>query len=162
MKILKILILIVCLAVFAMGGRLFWLVKKSSSIRGNIGFENGHLKACGNKPNCVSSQADTESEYYIDPIKDSNIESVWDNINVMLPDMGLKLENSQENYLHFTEKSKVFGFTDDVEFLLNTEEGLIEVRSQSRVGYSDMGVNRKRLEKIKQAVSSTLTEDQRL
>ena len=112
MKVLKIIFSLIVIIGLAFGGRLFWLGKKSISQIGNVGIENGHLKACGKKPNCVSSQADPESEAYMDPIKDPNIEGVWDNINVMLPDMGLKLQNTAENYLHFTESSPFFGFVD--------------------------------------------------
>ena len=101
MKILKIVLVLALILIFAFGGRLFWLGKKSLSSVANIGMENGHLKACGKKPNCISTQANPESDLHMDPIKDPNIEGVWDNINVMVPDMGLKLENSAENYLHF-------------------------------------------------------------
>ena len=57
-----------------------------------------------------------------------------------------QIRNEQENYVHIIAISKLLGFVDDVEFLMIPDEGIIEMRSQSRVGYSDMGANRKRME----------------
>ncbi len=54
----------------------------------------------------------------------------------------------RENYLHIEFRSRLFRFVDDVEFYLEDERGLIQFRSASRRGYSDMGVNRRRMEKI--------------
>jgi len=54
-----------------------------------------------------------------------------------------------ETYWHVEFRSNVFRFVDDVEFLFDREKKLIHVRSASRVGYSDLGVNRKRVEKIR-------------
>lgn len=57
----------------------------------------------------------------------------------------IELEN---NYIHAESKSLIFRFTDDIEFLIDPVTSLLEFRSASRVGYSDMGVNRKRMEQI--------------
>jgi uncharacterized protein (DUF1499 family) len=54
-----------------------------------------------------------------------------------------------ERYLHVEMTSAFFRFVDDVEFLLDPEAGVIHVRSASRLGYSDLGVNRKRIEGIR-------------
>ncbi len=54
----------------------------------------------------------------------------------------------REDYLHVEFRSRLFRFVDDVEFYLEDERGLIQFRSASRLGYSDMGVNRRRMEKI--------------
>lgn len=145
------------LAALAFGGRLFLLGKKSQETpSAQLGMDNNHLKACGEKPNCVSTQAEKDSSFYIEPIRASNVEVLWDNLIMLLPELGLKEVKSEANYLHYTETSRIFRFVDDVEFLLNKEEGVIELRSRSRVGYSDMGVNRKRLEKIKKALQPKL------
>ncbi len=139
------------------GGRLFFLGKKSQEApHSELGITNDHLKACGKKPNCVSSQADRDSSFYVEPIRAYNIEVLWDNLQLLLPDLGLKEVKTTDNYLHFTETSRIFKFVDDVEFLLKRDTGVIEIRSRSRVGYSDMGVNRKRLEKIKKNLQPKL------
>ena len=54
-----------------------------------------------------------------------------------------------ETYLHAEFKSAVFRFVDDVEFFADEGAGVIQVRSAARVGNSDLGVNRKRLETIR-------------
>jgi len=51
-------------------------------------------------------------------------------------------------YLRATFQSRFFGFVDDVEFLLDEQAGRIDFRSASRVGYSDFGANRRRMEEI--------------
>jgi uncharacterized protein (DUF1499 family) len=56
----------------------------------------------------------------------------------------------EDNYLHVEFQTAFFRFVDDVEFLIDTEEQVIHFRSASRVGYSDMGVNRRRMERIRQ------------
>jgi len=63
------------------------------------------------------------------------------------------LEKESFNYLHYTFKSKIFRFTDDVEFLIDAEQKAIHFRSASRTGYSDMGVNKKRMTEIKKAIA---------
>lgn len=55
----------------------------------------------------------------------------------------------EDTYWHLEFRSRIFRFVDDVEFLFDPQAGLIHVRSASRMGHSDMGVNRKRVEKIR-------------
>lgn len=153
MKLVKIFVCLVVLAVVLLGARMYSFGQSQENASpGTIGIENGHLKACGTKPNCVSSQAETSSKFYIEALKSNDLQQLWQNLQTKLPEMGLDLKTSESNYLHFTETSKLFKFVDDIEFLLNTQDQLIEVRSQSRVGYSDMGVNRKRVERIRKAL----------
>lgn len=54
-----------------------------------------------------------------------------------------------DTYWHLEFRSRLFRFVDDVEFLFDLERKVIHVRSASRVGYSDLGVNRKRVERIR-------------
>ena len=56
------------------------------------------------------------------------------------------------DYLHAECRSAVFGFVDDLELNLRPAEGIIAVRSASRLGYSDLGVNRKRIETLRTAL----------
>jgi uncharacterized protein (DUF1499 family) len=58
------------------------------------------------------------------------------------------------DYLHAEMRSLIFRFVDDVEFSLDADAGLINVRSASRVGYSDFGVNRRRMQRIRAAFDS--------
>ena len=113
------------------------------------GIEGGRLAACPNKPNCVCSQ-DTDPQHAIEPIsvtKDLPIREVAKVISQM---PRTKIIEQTSNYLYVTFRSKVFQFLDDVEFFYIPEQGVIHVRSSSRVGYRDFGVNRERVEMIRQ------------
>jgi uncharacterized protein (DUF1499 family) len=61
-----------------------------------------------------------------------------------------KLIRVTPEYLHVEFKSAVFGFVDDVEFAIGESPGVIHVRSASRLGYWDMGANRRRVERIRE------------
>jgi uncharacterized protein (DUF1499 family) len=67
---------------------------------------------------------------------------------------------SEERYLHAEVRSLVFRFVDDLEFLLQPD-GLIQVRSAARSGYSDLGVNRRRVERIRQRFQASAGQDPR-
>jgi uncharacterized protein (DUF1499 family) len=60
-----------------------------------------------------------------------------------------EIVTAEVNYIHATFKSVLFGFVDDVEFSFDDQKKIINVRSASRTGYSDLGVNRKRVEEIR-------------
>jgi uncharacterized protein (DUF1499 family) len=64
-----------------------------------------------------------------------------------------RIVSSDTHYLHATQESRLLGFTDDVEFLIDPLSGRIDVRSCSRAGYYDFGVNRARIEAIRDALS---------
>ena len=66
-----------------------------------------------------------------------------------------KLVTATDVYLHAEYQSSVFRFVDDVEFYVDAENSLIHFRSASRVGYSDWGVNRQRMEKLIRAFQAT-------
>lgn len=63
--------------------------------------------------------------------------------------MGGKIQEEQDGYLWATFTSRLFRFVDDVEFRMVSSDGIIHVRSGSRKGYSDLGVNRRRVEKLR-------------
>ena len=64
-----------------------------------------------------------------------------------------RIIDSEDNYLYAEFTSRLMGFVDDVEFLYDPDAGITHVRSASRLGYSDMGVNRKRIESIRDSLS---------
>jgi uncharacterized protein (DUF1499 family) len=118
----------------------------------NLGVKTGKLASCPNSPNCVSSQAPLlDKEHHIGPIAYrsdptlvmTQLKSV---INAM-PRTKIITETSDYLYAEFT--SALMGFVDDVEFYLDPEAQVIHVRSASRLGQSDLGVNRKRIEEIR-------------
>jgi len=59
------------------------------------------------------------------------------------------VERTGDDYLYAVFTTPLFGFCDDVEFFVAADDGVVHVRSQSRLGYGDGGVNRKRVEAIR-------------
>lgn len=113
----------------------------------------GELPPCGDKPNCVSSKADRNSEHYIDAITGSDL-SLEDLQNAVEATGGVVV-SVDGNLLTAIYTSSLFGFIDDV--LLLKKADRVEVRSASRVGHSDFKANRKRIEYIRY----TLAEGQK-
>jgi uncharacterized protein (DUF1499 family) len=115
-----------------------------------IGVIGGRLAACPDSPNCVSSQS-TDPRHAIDPLR---YEGTAEKARALLIEAasGMKrarIVATEERYIHAEFTSALFRFVDDVEFLLDSETKTIQVRSASRVGYSDLGVNRRRVEEIR-------------
>jgi len=119
----------------------------------NLGVKNGRFAPCRPTPNCVSSQADpADKEHYIAPIAFSGT----------MPELRRAVESmtratviSEEgNYLYAEYKSALLGYVDDVELLLDESARLVHVRSASRLGRSDFGVNRKRIEELRGLIGS--------
>jgi uncharacterized protein (DUF1499 family) len=110
------------------------------------------LAPCPASPNCVSSQA-ADREHFTEPLRFTSEASLaWDRLKSAL-DMEPRLTIIEDtgSHLHAEARSLVFRFVDDIEFVLDPGEGVIQVRSASRSGYSDFGVNRRRVERIRKA-----------
>ena len=118
-----------------------------------LGVTDGRLARPKSTPNCVSSQADpADAGHYIAPIRftGSAIEAIAA-IRRIVEGTGRTLVVSHEaRYLYAEYKSKLMGYVDDVEFLASEREGVIHVRSASRLGRRDYGVNRARIEAIRE------------
>ncbi|MGO2511739.1 DUF1499 domain-containing protein [Marinomonas polaris] len=132
----------------------FILLQGCSSIMPNLGVSNGKLAVCPDSPNCVSSQAQVEDMHYIEPIvlKGSSVEAHGKVLTVLESLKRVKVVVNGNDYIHAEFTSAIFRFVDDVEFLISEErsgEVVIDIRSASRVGHSDFGVNRKRMEAIR-------------
>ncbi len=106
---------------------------------------------CPDSPNCVSSLA-SDSAHYIAPLTFSDqTEAAMQRLKAaLLSEKRMTIVTEQTNYLHGEVRSLIFRFVDDVEFTLVPEQGVFHARSSSRVGYSDFGVNRRRIERIRQ------------
>ena len=112
--------------------------------------------ACPASPNCVSSFA-TDKKHHISPLKYSATkEQLLQNLKNRIANMGnAKIVAEKEDYLHVEFTSKVLRFVDDTEFLLDDDSKTLHFRSASRLGHSDFGVNRKRIEAIKALLAET-------
>ncbi|UOD34739.1 DUF1499 domain-containing protein [Deferribacteraceae bacterium V6Fe1] len=107
------------------------------------------LTRCPDKPNCVCSEYKDDIKHYIEPIYISeNIDSLA-LLNKILADMGGNIKSEQDNYIAVTFTSSVFKFIDDLEIRIDKENKMIHIRAAARVGYSDFGVNRKRVEQLR-------------
>jgi uncharacterized protein (DUF1499 family) len=113
----------------------------------NLGVKNGCLAPCKSSPNCVSSQADTsDREHYVEPLR-ASMEEVRKAVE-SLPRTRIVLAHS--NYLYAEFRSKLLGYVDDVEFFF--DGAVIQVRSASRLGRRDFGVNRARIEEMRRLI----------
>lgn len=125
----------------------------SGSPPDSIGSDDGRLAPCKRTPNCVSSQADADKDagHYVAPIRiEGGVRDVWTALRSVLRSMPrVRLVNEGENYLHAECASRIMGFVDDAEFLLDEKARVIHVRSASRLGTSDFGVNRARVEAVR-------------
>ncbi|MCL1463219.1 DUF1499 domain-containing protein [Argonema galeatum] len=116
----------------------------------NIGVQAGKLADCPSSPNCVSSQS-LDAEHKIEPLtyNSTTVEAMAQLKKVIESEERTKIISATSNYLYAEFATKLMGFVDDVEFYLDEAAKVIHVRSASRLGQSDLGVNRKRIETIR-------------
>jgi uncharacterized protein (DUF1499 family) len=115
-----------------------------------LGVVNGRLQPCPESPNCVCS-FDSDSEHAVLPLQfaDSPDRALQRLRKIVSAMPRARIRVDEPGYLHAEFRSLVLRFVDDVEFLLDSDAGVIHVRSASRLGYSDLGVNRRRVEAIR-------------
>ena len=108
------------------------------------------LSACGSKPNCVSS-LNYDDKNFVAPIhySGSRDEAKKTLIEVLKSVNSRGTVISSGNYIHSEFVSSLFGFTDDVEFIIEDRHRRIQLKSASRVGFYDLGMNRRRIETIR-------------
>jgi uncharacterized protein (DUF1499 family) len=119
------------------------------------GLTDGRLLPCPRSPNCVSTQ-DQSERHRIEPIRYTGTkEKAQQALFRVVGGMpGAVIVSQEGDYLHVEFTSRIFRFVDDVEFIFDDGNKLIHFRSASRLGYSDLGVNRKRMEEIRRQLSS--------
>ena len=118
----------------------------------HLGTKDGTLATCPGTPNCVSSQApDSDTEHKIAPLTytTSPAEAMATLKSVIEGMERTEIITLEENYIYAEFTTPLMGYVDDVEFYLAPETNVIHVRSASRLGKSDLGVNRKRVEAIR-------------
>jgi uncharacterized protein (DUF1499 family) len=124
------------------------------------GLINGTLSRCPNTTNCVCSEYKDDVSHYLDPI------AIPQNIKLdtlpMLEDiiryMGGTIQTEGNNYLAATFTSRIFRFVDDFEIRIDPVQKVIHVRSASRAGRGDMGVNKKRFELFRKLYNQRISE----
>ena len=150
-----LIVVVLAIAVIAvLGLALLSLLSRRAQV---VGLENGKLRLCPNSPNCVCSYASTASEHAIAPLTyTGNPDKAFAKLIEIVAGLARsKINRKSDRYLHAECQSALFRFVDDVEFLLDSEQNVIHVRSASRVGQSDLGTNRKRIELIRRKFEET-------
>jgi uncharacterized protein (DUF1499 family) len=116
-----------------------------------LGAVDGRLASCPTSPNCVSTQADPgDAEHYMPPVPFTGPVDVAQSrlLQLIRETPRSEIVTDQPGYVHATFRSPRMGFVDDAEFLFDAEAGLLHFRSAARLGHSDNGVNRERMESL--------------
>jgi uncharacterized protein (DUF1499 family) len=121
----------------------------------NLGVKEGQLAPCPNSPNCVVSQGNPDADHAIAPLQYSGdgAAAMAKLVAVIQAMPRTNVVQQTDDYLYAEFTSQLMGYVDDVEFYLDSAESVIQVRSASRLGQSDLGVNRKRVEAIRREFS---------
>lgn len=121
----------------------------------DIGVHETNLIDCPSSPNCVSSSA-SDDEHYIAPIEyTAELEAVRDKLVAVIKNQPrAKIVKQTDNYILVEFTSRLMGFVDDAEFYFLPDSQTIAMRSAARLGESDLGVNRRRLEQFRLALQS--------
>jgi len=124
----------------------------------SLGAVEGRLAACpANKSNCVVSlhaaESRSEDPHHVAPFSYEGDpgDAMTRVLAVLMQSPNCQIISNRSDYIHAEFTSGIMGFVDDVEFLLSVAENVIHVRSASRLGLSDFGVNRARVEELREA-----------
>lgn len=118
----------------------------------SLGVNDGRLASCGRRLNCVCSQADPgDAQRYVAPIqvKGTAAEAIAAARRAVESMARARVVREEGSYLHAEFRSSLMGFLDDVEFFFDERTGVLHVRSASRLGRRDFGVNRERVEALR-------------
>lgn len=133
------------------------IMSKSGEVPGLL---DGRLSKCPTKPNCVNSEYNDDASHYIDPINMAE-ENTVDSLSILksiVQDMGGTIKAESDPYLAATFTSTLFRFVDDFEIRIDPVQKVIHLRSASRVGHSDRGVNKMRIELLKQRYQQRISQ----
>lgn len=117
----------------------------------NLGVREGQLRTCPTTPNCVSTQSHpTDSEHYLEPIpfSTSPAEAIAKLKSIIEGMERTQVITVSDDYLYAEFTSRTMGFVDDFEFYANPATGKLQARAAARLGKSDLGANRRRMELI--------------
>lgn len=144
-SVIRLVIVILVVAFVGCGGRM----------PEEIGVTEGIFAPCPDKPNCVSSFA-KDADHHVEAIAIvGRPATAWMKLQTMLADEeNVSIVTASDHYLHAVYTSSLMRYRDDVEFLLRADHSEIAVRSASRVGHGDMGVNRARVEAIRDGLTN--------
>ncbi len=122
----------------------------------HLGLTDGRLARCPNSPNCVNSEASpNDAVHYVEPFRFNDpSETAWSRlVRLISSQPRTRIVTVTDRYLHAEVSTAVLRFVDDLEFHLAADA--IHVRSASRLGRTDFGVNRRRVERLRRAFAAT-------
>lgn len=147
-RMLVSLVTLLAVGAVLFAGLGWWSGRSAPAARGVV---NGHLADCDPAPHCVCSDAgdSNDTTHWVAPIEMPTLddEARWRVIREVLAASGGRVVRQEQNYLHATYTSRLFRFVDDLE--LRMDGAQLQVRSTSRVGYSDLGANLKRVDALR-------------
>ncbi|HEY0020520.1 MAG TPA: DUF1499 domain-containing protein [Longimicrobium sp.] len=116
---------------------------------GRLAPPGGPLQPCPSTPNCVSTEA-TDARHAMPPLPYTGTpgEALQRARAALLAEPRTRIVAERPGYLHAEARSRLFRFVDDVEVVVDSAAGVVRFRSASRLGRSDMGVNRARMERF--------------
>lgn len=140
---IAIILLLIALSPYALSA--------TSWKRPQLGLVRGRLWGCPNQPNCACSEY-RRTIAFVPPIEfEGEPVKAWEMMQTLIDRMPRsKVIDRRDGYLHIEVSSPIYRFVDDVELRLDRANRLIHVRSAARIGYSDLGVNRRRVETIRE------------
>jgi len=153
--------------VAALGGRVCWERGRSLVLAGSLmallscagqrpsdlGVTNGSLRPCPASPNCVATAADDAAHRVASFDLAVPRDVAWPAVQAAVAAIPRSVVvTATADYLHAEVSSAVFGFVDDLEVYLPAEGTALMVRSASRLGHSDLGVNRRRVDALRAAL----------
>jgi len=148
MKILLIILLTILIT-----GLIYFIYLGFKSQNGSApGLVDSRLTPCPNKPNCICTEFPNHKLHYANAINYNELN--LDKISEAIQSIGGTITIHKDNYIAATFTSRLFKYVDDFELRIDTENKLIHIRSASRVGNSDMGINLKRIENFKEKFES--------
>jgi len=131
------------------------LISCSGKTPSNLGVSDSSLAPCPASPNCLSSDAHDSAHQTLPFQIDGDPDEAWTVAREIVTELSrTRIVNETPEYLHAECRSSVFGFVDDLELHLRPSDGIIAVRSASRLGHSDFGVNQRRIETLRAALIS--------
>ena len=143
-----ILIIVVVISLLMLAG--FFMLGNMSKNEKPPGLLSGRLSPCPDSPNCVVSEIVDDDSHYIAPVHypEAMAKDSLDLVKQVIQEIGGEITVEEEAYIAATFTSTFFGFVDDLECRNDKASHTIHLRSASRVGHSDFGANRKRVELI--------------
>ena len=149
------LLKILSVVAFAVASFVVYSVYQNLSEPNNLGLRDGQLAPLSSKPNGVSSQTEMEDKRVPAlPFKE-DIKTSFSAVKEALLALGnVEIVEEKDGYIRGVARSPLMRYRDDVEVFLDAASGEVHYRSQSRIGYSDMGVNRARFDAFKTSYDS--------